>query len=147
MSKVIQAFLSGVFFTFFLDFFVILGVKLNYIDFYEINLYYNILFADHQNIYIFLSLTIIIGYLVIYTQNTKTSLLIIGTLFLLSLFTLIQPIGYAVGEFILMTKNITLKEKKNTFTGDIYYDGRKTITMYDYRLDKIISLNKKDIQP
>jgi hypothetical protein len=47
---------------------------------------------------------------------------------------------------MLMSKNITLKEKKHSFTGDIYYEGRDKITMYDYRLQKIISLNKKDIK-
>jgi hypothetical protein len=45
-----------------------------------------------------------------------------------------------------MTKNITLKENKNSFTGDIYYDGRKQITFYDYRLKKIILLKKKDLK-
>ena len=54
MNKLFQAFLTGVFFTFILDFFLFLGIFLNYIKYYEIDLYYNILFADHQNIYIYL---------------------------------------------------------------------------------------------
>jgi len=52
MSKLIQAFLAGIFFTFFLDFFIFLGILLHYINFYEIDLYYNILFADNQNIFL-----------------------------------------------------------------------------------------------
>ena len=52
MSKLVQAFLSGAFFTFFLDFFLFLGMKLNYIDYYKIDLYYNPFFADNQNILI-----------------------------------------------------------------------------------------------
>lgn len=145
MSKVIQALLSGMFFTFILDFFVILGVKVNYIEFYDVHVYYNILFADHQNIFLFLFFTIIIGYLVIYA-NTKTALIVIGSLFVLSFSTLIPPIGKVVGKMMLMTKNITLKTDKFTYHGDIYYDGRKTVTFYDYKLKKVIILNKNKIR-
>jgi hypothetical protein len=145
MSKVIQALLSGMFFTFILDFFVILGIKVNYIDFYGVHVYYNILFADHQNFFLFFFLSIILGYLVIYT-NTKTALIVIGSLFMLSFSTLIPPIGKAVGEMMLMKKDVTLKTDKFSYHGDIYYDGRKTITFYDNELKKVIILNKNKIQ-
>lgn len=145
MSKVIQALLSGMFFTFILDFFIILGVKLNYIDFYGVHVYYNILFADHQNIYLFLFFSFIIGYLVIYAE-TKTALIIIGSFFIISFMTLIPPIGKAVGEFMLMKKNITLKTDKFSYHGDIYYNGRKTVTFYDHELKKVIILDKNKIQ-
>jgi len=55
MSKIVQMILSGMFFTFILDFFLFLGVKETYIDSHGIKLYYNILFADNQNIFIFIS--------------------------------------------------------------------------------------------
>jgi hypothetical protein len=129
-----------------MDFFIFLGIKLHYIDFYNIDVYYNILFADHQNIFIYLIISTLIGYLTVYTRNNKIGLAVVGTLFLLSLSTLIKPVGFSVAEAILMTKNITLKENKNSFTGDIYYDGRKQITFYDYRLKKIILLKKKDLK-
>ncbi len=144
MTKLVQAFLSGVFFTFILDFFIILGIKLNYIDPHNIDIYYNILFADHQNIFIFLFFTIIIGYLVSYA-STKSALIGIGLLFMLSFSTLIPPVGEAVGEFILLKKEITLKTKKFSYHGDILYDGRKKVTFYDYKLKKVIILNKNKI--
>ncbi|QOY52710.1 hypothetical protein [Candidatus Sulfurimonas baltica] len=145
MSKVIQALLTGMFFTFFLDFFIFLGIKLNYIDFYEIDLYYNILFADNQNIYIFLILSVITGFIVIYVNNNKISVAVLGSLFVLSLLTLFEPVGYALGEALFMKKNSTLKDKKFTFYGDIYYEGRTEITFYDHELKKTILLNKKDL--
>jgi hypothetical protein len=144
MIKLVQAFLSGVFFTFILDFFIILGVKLNYIEEHNINVYYNILFADHQNIFIFLFFTIIIGYLISYT-STKSALIGVGLLFFIAFSTLIPPIGNMVGEFILMKKNITLKTKRFSYHGDVYYDGRKQITMYDYKLKKVIILDKNKV--
>jgi len=145
MTKLFQAFLSGIFFTFILDFFVILGVEVNYIRPHHISVYYNILFADHQNIFIFLFFTILIGYFTIYT-STKTTLVSVGTLFLLAFATFIPPVGERVGAFILMKKDVTLQTARFSYHGDIYYSGRKEITMYDYKLKKVIILNKNDIK-
>ncbi len=146
MSKLVQALLSGVFFTFILDFFIFLGVKLHYIDFYEIDLYYNILFADNQNVLLFTFFTLFIGYLVIYLNNVKVKLSIIGLLFLLSFSTLIEPIGRGVGESMFTQKNQTFQNSRHTFIGDVYYSGRKTITFYDIELQKTIILDKKELK-
>jgi len=146
MSKLMQALLGGIFFTFILDFFIFLGIKLHYIDFYEIDLYYNILFADNQNIFIFGFFTVFIGYLVMYVDFMKLKLSIIGLLFIISFSTLISPIGYGVGEMILMTKNQTLQNSHHTFVGDIYYNGRTTVTFYDTELQKIVILDKKELK-
>lgn len=145
MNKLIQAFLTGIFITFILDFFIFLGILLNYINFYKIDLYYNILFADNQNGFIFFTISIILGFIVIYVKNYKVSLIIVSLLFFLTLLTLIESIGHSVGEAMFMQKNVTLKDKKYSYTGDIYYDGRKEITFYDYNLKKIIKINKKDL--
>jgi len=145
MSKFVQAFLSGVFFTFILDFFIFLGVKENYIDFYEINLYYNILFADNQNIYIFTSVSLMLGAIIIYVKNNKISVILTSILFLLSASTLIPTIGHKVGQELFMKKNITLKDNRYTYIGDIYYEGRRDITMYEYELQKIITIKKIDL--
>jgi len=146
MSKFVQAILSGIFFTFILDFFIFLGIKLNYIDFYQIDVYYNILFADHQNIFIFTIFSFILGAVVIYIKSNKVSIILIGVMFLLTLSTLFQSVGHFVGEKMLMKKNTTLKDSRYTYVGNIYYNGRKTITFYDYELKKIILLNKKDLK-
>ncbi|MBU0721478.1 hypothetical protein KJ877_09055 [bacterium] len=146
MSKFVQAFLSGLFFTFILDFFIFLGIKLHYVDLYEIDVYYNILFADHQNIYVYMFFTAVLGYMFTYLENTKFIAVTYATLFLLVSLTLFESVGNKVGKMLLMKENITLKSKKHTFRGDIYYDGRKKITFYDYELKKIILLNKKDLE-
>lgn len=145
MSKFIQALLSGVFFTFILDFFLFLGIKQNYIDFYEIDLYYNILFADNQNIFIFTALSLILGAIIIYLKNLKLSVTIISILFLICVSSLIPQIGYFIGEKMFTTKDVTLQDSRYTYIGDIYYDGRENITMYDNELKKVITLKKKDL--
>lgn len=146
MSKAIQALFAGMLFAFFVDFFLFLGIKLHYINFYDVNLYYNILFADNQNALLYFSLSIFFGYLIMYTKNVKTMLIIIGGLTALSLTTLIPPIGKYAGEVVLQKKNVTLKDSKYTFVGDIIYDGRREITFYDVEIDKVITLNKEDLQ-
>jgi hypothetical protein len=144
MSKLIQALLSGMFFTFIMDFFLFLGIKENYIDPHNIEVYYNILFADHQNIFIFLFFTLVVGYLIMYT-TTKIALISVGFMTVLSLSTLIPPVGNAVGETLLMKKNVTIKTDKFFYHGDIYYDGRKNVTFFDYELKKVIILDKNKI--
>ena len=146
MSKFVQAFLSGAFFTFFLDFFLFLGMKLHYIDYYKIDLYYNPFFADNQNIYIYLFFTFIFGLLITYIENTKLTLIVIGSLFILSLSTFIQPIGHAVASALFMKKDVTYQTSRFTYRGDVYYDGRTTISFYDYDMKKIITLQKKDLK-
>ena len=145
MTKFFQAFLTGIFFTFLLDFFIFLGIKHNYIDFHEIDLYYNILFADHQNFYIYAIVSILIGFIITYINNIRFSLIVIGFLSILSLSTLVPNIGYSLGEMLLMKKNVTYQDSKYTYIGDVYYDGRTKITFYDYELKKTIFLNKKDL--
>ena len=146
MSKFFQALLTGIFFTFILDFFIFLGIKINYIDRYEIDLYYNILFADNQCSVLYVIFSALIGYVVIYVNNNKTSAIILGSLFSIAALTLIPPIGNSLGELLLMKKNVTLKDKIHTYTGDIFYDGRDEITFYDYELQKIITLDKNRLK-
>jgi len=145
MTKVVQALLSGMFFTFILDFFLFLGIKQNYIDTLNIDLYYNILFADNQNIYIFFLLSFLLGYITLYLSN-KISLIVLGTLFLLVFSTLIPAVGYSVAEMILMQKDKTIYTEKFIYKGDIYYEGRKDFYIYDKKLEKMLTINKNKIK-
>ncbi len=145
MSKAVQALLSGIFFTFILDFFLFLGIKFNYIDKLGIEIYYNVLFADHQNFILFFLISIIIGWLIVYSKNLFFKLTIMTLLFILALSTLLEPIGFRVGKALFMRENVTLHNKKFTFRGDIYYIGRKKITFHDKELNKTILLNKDEI--
>ena len=146
MTKLVQALLSGMLFTFLIDVFLFFCIKLHYIEYHSIDLYYNILFADHQNIYIFSFFTITLGFIITYLDNTKISIIVIGSLFLLASSTSIHPIGKRVGEIMFMKTNIILKDKKHTYVGDSYYTGRKFITFYDYELKKVIILDKARLQ-
>jgi hypothetical protein len=144
MTKIIQAFLSGLLFTFILDYFLFLGIYLHYVQPYGIEVFFNILFADHQNIALYLLCSVVLGYLVMYVA-TKIKLFVITLLFATVSMTLLPSVGKAVGTALLMKKNVTLHNKKFTFHGDIYYIGRNKITFFDKDLNKVILLDKKEI--
>ncbi len=145
MNKAIQALLTGMFITFILDFFLFLGVMLHYIEFYKINIYYNILFVDNQNWYLFFSLSIIFGWMVIYVKNYKISLIPIIIISIFTSLTLFEDIGNMAGEVMFMKRNVTLKSSKFTYIGNIIYTGREEITFFDYELSKTITIKKKDL--
>lgn len=145
MSKIVQAFLSGMFFTFILDFFLFLGIQKNYIEPNEIELYYNILFADNQNIFVFLFFSILLGYVTLYRSN-KLSISFITALFLIVVSTLIAPVGEFAGELLLQEKNKKLTTQKFVYYGDIYYNARKSLYFYDTKLDKLLKIEKKEIK-
>ena len=144
MSKAVQALLSGIFFTFILDFFLFLGIFENYIKVNGIDLYYNILFSDNQSFVLFFILSIILGYITLY-KSTKLSLIVLLTLSVLSLSTLIAPIGNSVGSLMFTHKNVRIQMQKFSYQGDILYEGRKEISFYDYKFKKILQLQKNKI--
>ena len=149
MIRVIQMLLSGIFFTFILDFFFFLGIKLNYIDplTKEVGhfVYFNTLFIDHQNPFLFLLIALLSGWLIVY-KKPMVWLPILGMLFILNLSVLFPPIGEQVAKKLLLKQDVTLHSKKFTFKGDIYYIGREKILFYDKDLHKFIELDKSEIK-
>jgi uncharacterized membrane protein len=146
MIKLAQAFLTGVFFTFILDFQFFLGIKLYYIDRYEIDVYYNILFADHQNLLYLIPLVIIIGFVTIYIKNTKVPLITLGVFFAVTMLIYIPSIGEKMGANMLQKENVRYQDGRYVYRGTLYYDGRHKITIFDDELQRLITLNKKDLQ-
>jgi len=145
MIKLFMAFLIGVITTFIVDFFLFLGIWLNYIKPNEIEVYFNVLFADHQNLLIFLIPSILTGFIFIYIENKKLTIFTIVSLTILAILPLFKPLGKSLGEEFLMKKGVTYNDKRFSFYGDVYYDGREKITFYDYELKKMILLKKKDL--
>ena len=145
MSKLILALLTGMLITFIVDFFLFLGVKLNYFDFYEINIFYNVLFADNQNFLLFFGSSIVFGFILIFISNNKLTVALIIALTIIAIAPLFSNIGESLGKMMFMKKDVTYNEIKHSFHGDVYYDGRRTIHFYDNELQRIIILQKKDL--
>ncbi len=144
-SKLATAFLAGVLFTFFLDFFFILGIFLNYIKAQDIDVYYNILFADHQNFIVFFSGALVFGYLLLYVKRTKIPAIILSLCFIIVNLTQIPSIGYDVGEMLLAEEDKVIRLGTHTYIGTLVYEGRDTVWFYDEELDKIVTFKKEEI--
>ena len=125
--KIVMAMLIGFLNMLLLDFFFFLGIKLNYLDALEIKEYYNVLFADNQNVFIFIIGATVLGFFMVFLRNVKykASLFLFG--WAVSALTLINPIGYAIGEELFMKKNQDIKMVTRSFLGDIMYEGRKEL--------------------
>ena len=144
MTKFIQALLSGMLFSFILDYFLFLTIKNNYIDPLEVDVYYNVLFADNQNIFLYFLSSLLFGSIIMYIQS-KLKYILLMFLFIFALLIQFPSFGKLIGEKLFMQKNVTLHNKKFTFIGDIYYIGRDKITFYDKELQKVILLDKNEI--
>ena len=144
-SKLMAALLAGMFFTFFLDFFFILGIFLNYIRPQEIDIYFNVLFADHQNIWLFSTGVVIFGYMFLFLKNTKIPVFVFIISFAFVNLVQIPSIGKDVGAMLLAQKDKVFTLGKHTYIGTIIYTGRDTVWFYDDELNKIITFKKEEI--
>lgn len=143
MIKAAQAFLTGLFFAFILDFIFFLGIKLHYIDFLGIDLYFNTLFSDNQSPLIFFPLTALIGWLLIYWEAGRGKLIVSALLFATVSSALIPPIGYAIGNTLFRKTHVTLSIPPHTYRGDILYTDRDKLFYYDTDLQRMITLPKE----
>ena len=143
-SKLGSAFLAGMFFTFFLDFFFILGLFLNYIEAQEIDVYYNVLFADHQNIFLYALGVVVFGYLFLFYKTKSAVIIFIISLAVVNL-TQIPSIGKRVGEMMFTQENKIISSGRHIYIGTVVYEGRDKFWFYDDELKDIITIDKDKI--
>jgi len=138
--KLVTAFLAGAFFTFFLDFFFILGLFLNYIQAQDIDVYYNVLFADHQSYLLFFTGVVIFGYLFIFFPSTRFATIAFGVCFAFVNLTQIPSIGFYMGQVMFEKENQIITEGEYQYIGKIVYEGRKITWFYEDELNRIIEI-------
>jgi hypothetical protein len=129
-----------------LDFLYFIGLKLNYFDFYKIDVYFNVLFVDNQNFYILVPLALVVGYMLMYSKLAKQFLKIYVIIILLSATTLYEPIGKSLGETVFLKDNQRFKFGSTTFSGSTLYEGRTDIYIYREDLAKTIKLYKNEVK-
>ena len=144
-SRILGSFIIGFIFVSILDFLYFIGLKLNYFDFYDINIYFNVLFFDNQNFYILPFVTLIVGYLSMYSKFTKFFMKVYIGVIVLSGVTLYAPVGKYLGELLFLKKNQSYKLGSTAFHGATLYEGRENIYIYRDKLSKTIKLLKKDV--
>ena len=139
-NRILGSLFMGFIFISILDFLYFIGLKLNYFDFYKIDVYFNVLFVDNQNFYILAPLSLIVGYLLMYSKLAKLFLKIYVIIILVSATTLYEPIGKSLGETVFLKDNQRFKFGSTTFSGATLYEGRTDIYIYRKDLAKTIKL-------
>lgn len=145
ISKIINSFFLGLIFVLLLDFLIFIGIKINYIDFYNIKVYYNVLFVDNQSYILFFVLSAFFGYLISNKKSTRVFAYIYIFLVFVALSTLYSPIGKSLGELLFQKNSLSFKVGKITFKGDLLYRGRKQTYIYRKDINKVIKLSNKDL--
>lgn len=140
MIKAIQALLTGLLIVFVMDFLFFLGLQLHYLDSQGIKVYYNTLFADNQNPFVFFPLVFLTAWISNYWSYRKSALSLLGMLFLIALSPLLPSVGLYTGDALFRQKNITISVPPHVYKGDVIYTDRNQLYFYDTDLKRIITL-------
>ena len=146
INRILGSLFMGLIFVSILDFLYFIGLKLNYFDFYKIDVYFNVLFVDNQNFYILLPLSFAIGYLLMYSPFVKVFMKIYIATILLFVTTIYEPIGKTLGESVFLKENQRYKLGSTTFSGATLYEGRDSIYIYRKEISKTIKLSIEEVK-
>ena len=145
MIKFIQAFTVGIFCTMVVDFFLFIGIQLHYLRPYHVDVYYNTLFLQHQNIFIFTVSSLAIGYLLFYLSNRKLKIALLSLLCFLSLLPLIPTLGEQLGRALFFKKNVSLQINDYTYHGDLYYHDKRKVYLFDTKSKSMLLFKTQKI--
>lgn len=147
MSRFVQAILVGVVIVFILDFFLFFGLLQNFIKPNEIDIFFNAMFVDNQNIYLLLVGVLFYGLMVMYSPFTSLTLVVLGVsaiIFLLPIMS--KDITKDVAKKLFMQQNVVIKVRQYMYSGDIYYQGRKNTYFYDSEAKKLVKIENIKIE-
>ena len=91
-------------------------------------------------------MTAVLGYLTIYFEHPKKVAITLAVLFGLVLLTLVPPIGNMFGKMLLMKNDQTLYDSRYRYQGNVYYDGRDYVWIFDDELKQLVKLPKADLK-
>ena len=146
INRILGSFFMGFIFISILDFLYFIGLKLNYFDFYKIDVYFNVLFIDNQNFYILIPVSLVLGYLLMYSPFIKVFMKIYIITILLFVTTIYEPIGKTLGESVFLKENQRYKLGTTTFSGATLYEGRESIYIYRKEISKTIKLSINEVK-
>jgi len=145
ITKVFNSFFLGLILYLILDFLVFIGIKTNYLDYYHIKEYYNVLFVDHQNYIILVIISFVFGYLMMQKKSAKAFAFFYIFLIVLSFSTFLTPIGRSIGEYLFRKNDLVFRLGKVKFSGDLLYKGRVYTYIYRKDINKVIKLKNSEL--
>lgn len=146
MSKIISGFGFGLMLILPLDFLFFIGLKKNYFDFYNIDIYFNIYFIDNQPFLYIAIASLVLGFLILYTPLRKALEIIYVIVLLLCFSMLFKSVAREIGEDIFVQKSITCKLGSQEFKADLLYEGRKNYFLKRENISKTIKIPKNELE-
>ncbi len=125
-------------------FFFFIGIKLGYIDHYEIEEYFNVIFVDKISWILFWIFGLSCAILFISPFKRVAALLIIAST-LLAMATLIPAVGLSVGTQMFATEPFYIKQKPWTYKGVLLYEGRTNYYLLNDENNRTMIFNKGKI--
>lgn len=142
----LSSFFMGLVLISLLDFIVFIGLKLNYIDFYNIKEYFNVFFFDNQPFLAIAILSLCFGYFLLYTPLRKAMQILYLLTLLVFLSVFIPNVSQNLGKRLFMQKELNFMLGKVEFKGDMLYVGRNLYYIYRNDLQKTIRLKKDEVK-
>lgn len=127
LVKLSNALFFGTIFVLLLDFLIFVGLKLNYFDFYGIDIYFNTLFVDNQPWLLLFFLSLALGYAMLYLRGNAIFDRIYIVLVIVSALLFYPPVGKALGERLFMEKGRSVEVLGKPMVVDILYRGRDRV--------------------
>lgn len=143
--KILNAFFIGFLFVLAVIFIFFVGLKISYFDYYGITEYFNVIFADSLPWLAVLAISLLFGYLILYSAFRRFVRVIYVLVLLICTVSLHAEIGRKIGEFIFMSEPMNVKISENLgliINGRIIYVGRKTIYFLRSDTGKVINIKK-----
>ena len=145
MSKLLSIMIIGSLLALVPFFFFFIGVKINYIDFYEIKEYYNVIFVDQISWKLFGVMALLLGLLFALPKKLYFS----GTIFLIVMFlsmaTLHDAIGKRAGDRLFSKQKRHIKIGQWTYSGTLLYEGRNHLYLLSDEYNKTLTFQKDKI--
>lgn len=145
MSRIIWALIMGIILALVPFFFFFVGIKIHYLDFYEIKEYFNILFVDYLPWPFFWLAVLLLGALFVLPRKHTASGTVLLLLFIGSLTSLHPKVGHELGMKLLSTPHFHIKEGRFIYSGILLYQGRTKLYMYSQEHNKTLTFTKEKI--
>lgn len=111
-----------------LDAIVFIAIKVNYFDYYEITEFYNVIFIDAQNLWLFFGASLLLGYLFFDSVMGKFMQIFYVVLLLGAMVTFYEPLGQTIAHQLFYHEDARLNiDNRHEVMADVYYVGRNYI--------------------
>lgn len=145
MSKVMSIIILGMILGLVPFFFFFIGLKVNYIDLYEIKEYYNVFFVEEISWPLYFILSLLLGVLFVLPKKSYLGGIVFTLITIASLASMHEDTAQNIGHKLFAKEKFHIKMKPWTYTGTLLYEGRDHYYLFNEENNRTITFRKEDI--